>query len=86
MGAESRSARNRFAATALDRSGDARDRAARGELDLSGDAYTAFFISLRGEVLLDAGGRFAPAHAQARALAPEDRLFLGTSAFRFSTA
>lgn len=59
MGSEQRSARNWFTGLALDRSGEWRERAGRGEIPLEPGQAIAFYVSVRGEVLLDAGGTLA---------------------------
>lgn len=76
MSASRNSARNRFANTPLDRSAQWREAAARGEF-LGQPAFN-FYLSERGEVLVDSGARLVAADAYAVALTEDDiGLFLG---------
>lgn len=81
MGSEQRSARNWFSGLPLDRSGEWRERVGRGEIELDLATACTFYISSRGEVLIDADGRLAALSTLAEL--PDDdeqRLSLGTSA------
>lgn len=81
MGSEQRSARNWFTGLPLDRSGQWRDRAARGELALDPQGTLAFYISHRGEVLLDAAGALARVASEVELdVDDEHRLSLGAAA------
>ncbi len=81
MGSEQRSARNWFSGLKLDRSGQWRERAARGELALDPGNARAFYISVRGEVLLDATGALALATSISEfSVDEEHRLSLGADA------
>lgn len=53
MGSETRSARNWFTSLPLDRSGDWRERAGRNEVEFDPATTQTFFISSRGEVLVE---------------------------------
>lgn len=76
MSASRNSARNRFANTPLDRSAHWREAAARG--DFSGQPAFSFYLSERGEVLVDGGSRLVAADQFAGEAADGDiRLFLG---------
>lgn len=59
MGSERRSARNWFTALPLDRSGTWRERAGRNEVDLDPATALTFYISSRGEVLVEDEGSLA---------------------------
>lgn len=79
MGSEQRSARNWFSGLPLDRSSAWRERIGRGEEDLDFTAAVTFYVSARGEVLVDAPGRLAAvADAVEFAVDAEQRLSLGT--------
>ena len=80
MTADRRSAKNLFTVIPLDRSSEWRERAERGELgDALGNAIT-FYISARGEVLLEVPGRLSVATIPAELAIDSERvLFLGTS-------
>lgn len=78
MGSESRSARNPFSALSLDRSGQWRERAGRGEIPFDPERTLSFYISIRGEVLLDAAGALVRAATGVELEADaEHRLSLG---------
>ncbi|GEM_PF-652491 len=77
MGSEQRSARNWFSGVPLDRSEAWRARVGRGEIDIDLTLSFSFYISARGEVLIDASG--ALAQAANTGLDVEHRLSLGTS-------
>ena len=81
MGSELRSARNWFTGLPLDRSADWRESVGRGEIDVDFGAACCFYISARGELLIEAGGGLAPVTTLAELdVDAEQRLSLGTSA------
>ncbi len=81
MGSERRSARNWFSGLRLDRSGEWRERAARGEIPLDPEHARAFYISIHGEVLVDASGSLVRVRTQAElAVDEEHRFALGADA------
>lgn len=81
MGSERRSARNWFSGLRLDRSGEWRERAARDEIPLDPEHTRAFYISLHGEVLVDASGALVRVRTQAElAVDAEHRFALGADA------
>lgn len=80
MGSEARSARNWFTALPLDRSGAWRERAGRDEIDRDPTIALTFFISARGEVLVDDdGGLTRAASPEQTGVDAEHRLSLGAS-------
>jgi NAD+ diphosphatase len=80
VGAETRSTRNWFTALPLDRSAHWRERAGRGDIDLDPAMALTFFISARGEVLVEDDGVLARAATTGQtAVDAEHRLALGAS-------
>jgi NAD+ diphosphatase len=78
VGSELRSARNWFTALPLDRSGAWRERAGRNEVDLDPATSLTFFISTRGEVLIEDEGVLARATSAVEIdVDAEHRLSLG---------
>lgn len=83
MGSEARSARNWFTALPLDRSSAWRERAGRDEIERDPAIALTFFISARGEVLVEAEGTLARAQSpDETSVDAEHRLSLGAHSGR----
>ena len=80
MGSEQRSARNWFSGLPLDRSSAWRESIGRGDIEIDFGTALTFYISARGEVLIDAPGRLATVATIAElTIDAEQRLSLGTA-------
>jgi NAD+ diphosphatase len=80
VGSETRSNRNWFTSLPLDRSAQWRERAGRGEIELDPAIALTFFISARGEVLVEDDGALARAATNGQTgVDAEHRLSLGAS-------